>query len=87
MILRRNQKNGVPMRETAAQLGRTYYAVRGYASDMGFLQPQKGWTLKQEDRAFYLKRIGFTSKEIGEELKKSAENVRKFFWRQRHGKV
>lgn len=84
-LLRKNQLKRIPLRVTAKQLGRGIRAVGSYASEHGFLQPR--WTRADVRIALDMHENGYTSREIGRAVGKTAANVRKMFWRRRHGKI
>lgn len=73
-LIARNQRAGVPLGETARQLGRGYAGVKSYASDAGHLQPRRSLTAEQREQ-------GRTSAQIGAELGCPASTVRKLFMR------
>lgn len=83
--VRRNQKKRIPLRVTAAAVGRSIVAVRVFASANGYLQNK--WTREQITQALEMKAFGHTSQEIGKVLGKTATCVRSKLWRMRHAKV
>lgn len=70
-LIARNQRAGVPLGETARQLGRGYAGVKSFASD----------TAEQRAQAFRMREQGRTSAQIGAELGRPASTVRKLFMR------
>ena len=84
VVVAANQRAGVPLAETARQLGRGYTGVKSYASAAGYLQPRAPWTDAQRAHAFRMRDEGYSSRQIGETLGKTASNVRKLFWRWDH---
>jgi hypothetical protein len=66
-LLRAQRKAGVPLRDTAKQLGRSYSAVRSYASDHGILPPGKGsWKPGEDAFLLVLARDGLSTEVISE---------------------
>lgn len=66
-LLRAQRKAGVPLRETAKQLGRSYSAVKSYASDHGILAPGKGlWTPAEDAFLLVLARDGLATATISQ---------------------
>lgn len=80
-LIARNQRAGVPLGETARQLGRGYAGVKSFASDAGHLQPRRSLTAEQRAQAFRMREQGFSSAQIGAELGRPASSVRKLFMR------
>ena len=64
-LLRAHRKLGVPLRETALQLGRGYSAVTSFASDHGILKDGGGkWSPTEDACLLVLGRQGISVDEI-----------------------
>jgi DNA-directed RNA polymerase specialized sigma24 family protein len=76
-LLRSHRKLGVPLRETAKLLGRSYSAVRSYASDHGILPDSPGaWSPADDACLIVLGRSGAPVDEIGRLMDRSPRAVR-----------
>ena len=76
-LLREQQKLGVPLRETAKQLGRGYAAVKSYASDHGILTDAAGdWTPTDDACLLVLGRQGLSVDEMSALIGRSAQAIR-----------
>lgn len=76
-LLRAQQKLGVPLRETARQLGRGYAAVKSFASDHGILKDGQGkWSKADDACLLVLGRQGLSADEIGALMGRSGRAVR-----------
>lgn len=76
-LLRAQQKNGVPLRETAKLLGRGYAAVKSYASDHGILKDAAGdWTPTDDACLLVLGRQGLSVEEMSALIGRSTQAIR-----------
>jgi DNA-directed RNA polymerase specialized sigma24 family protein len=76
-LLRAQRKLGVPLRETAKQLGRSYSAVKSYASDHGILPDAAGaWSPAEDACLLVLARKGHTVVEISQLMDRSERAIR-----------
>jgi len=76
-LLRSHRKQNVPLSVTAKQLGRSYSAVRSYASDHGILKDDRGsWTAADDALLLVLARNGVPTADISQALDRSVLAVR-----------
>lgn len=76
-LLRAQRKQGLPLQETAKQLGRSYSAVKSYASDHGILAPGKGsWAPAEDAALLVLAREGTSTAEIGQLMGRTERAIR-----------
>jgi DNA-directed RNA polymerase specialized sigma24 family protein len=76
-LLRSYRKRGVSLRETARALGRSYSAVKSYASDHGILADGPGaWSPADDACLVLLGRGGTSVDEIAELMGRTASAVR-----------
>lgn len=76
-LLRAQRKAGVPLGETARQLGRSYSAVKSYASDHGILAGRPGpWSRTEDACLLVLARKGLSVAEISPLLGRSGPAIR-----------
>ncbi len=76
-LLRAHRRQGVPLRETAKLLGRSYSGVKSYASDHGILAHVPGaWSAADDACLIVLGRRGIAVDEIGQLMGRTASSVR-----------
>lgn len=76
-LLRSQRKLGVPLRETARQLGRGYSGVKSYASDHGILTDNLGsWTPTEDACLLVLGRQGVGVDEMSQLMGRSMRAIR-----------
>lgn len=76
-LLRAHRKEGVPLRETARQLGRGYSAVKSYASDHGILTGRLvPWSPTEDACLLVLGRKGMRIAEISALMGRSVPAIR-----------